>query len=376
MAKRRSLPSPNTRRDHARAGLNQPNAIKRLQAVLADSEFDTAASKSLEALLSLDSKESKQLDAIWVACAYVISRKLRHFYPRVFAAMKDCPDLAVRGVEFISSTCLDPQFTAEHLLAKLALLSALRSESVWVSHWNTWYFMLINAPEEEVASATLDLAPEEETFFGLQDSQRLAWLSKRHHESRAITTEEEDKIVSAVLARKLAEHDSERGMAMLVRARSEYTQGVLRESEFERMLLSFLKTPGTSHSLRSHAIVALGLRGAKSQKCLSHLYPLYRENPFNLGGISAQAIARIAADSNELPHQLDFCWHGGEDGRVAVLGTLLDSTLKGVPTFAAEAIEASPHGLSLLGRRLAYLAETCKDANTPLFARAAAAVSE
>ncbi len=375
MANRKSALDPSTRRSYARAGLEQANAINRLLRVLKHKEVDEASSRSLQLLLSLDSRKAKELEAIWSACEFIIERRLVSLYPQVMSAMSACSELAVRGFEFVTETSVNPTFASLHLEAKLAILSALRSDTVWVANWTTWYYLLVNASEEAVSQAALEIAPDVESFLALQDSQRLAWLSRRNLSQSVAKTEGEDAILTAVLARQQQEHDSERGMAMLARARSEYTKSALSESSFEAMLLGYLHKPGTSHTLRSHAIVALGLRGVRSQAVLSHLYPIYRENPFNLGGISAQAIARIAAAAKRLPHQLDFCWNGGSDGRLAVLGTLLDSTLPRVPAYAAEAIVSHPHGLSELTRRLMYLAENCNDTHAALFSQAAAATS-
>jgi hypothetical protein len=318
----------------------------------------------------------KHEETVAEAVSLALDPTERTQFAAALGVLAQMPDVAVAHFETLTDLYCDSAAEKHRDAAGCAIVAALRSSTWRVSSWMAWYRLMLESPSVLVQQAALCIIPEDTaTFASLTCAQRLAWLDHRDSIETPARTEDEYRLLRFVLATNVPEEETLRCRAIFGLGRSVFGSNSADEKSFQTTLVGLIKTPNVSHAIRSHAIVALGLRGAKARAHLSDLYPIYEDNPFNLGGITGEAIARIVSDSPPLPQQVEFCSIDGEDGRVGVLGRLLESTIKGVRTAAARTLCAHPKGFAPLRRRLEHLAETVRNQDTSTFRAAALAVA-
>ncbi len=201
-------------------------------------------------------------------------------------------------------------------------------------------------------------------------TERLAALNT---EGSYASSEEDCDALWELITSKKGDSAKHQGDALLTLTRAELALSDTRKAELEEFLLKALTTGSIAFDIRSGAIRAVGLGGESSHFALPALYKLFETNPLNLAGLAARAIAQIAATSESLPPQFQFCWHGGLDGRIGVLGKLLDADSRAVNIHAAVAIKNNPQGLWPLAERLDYIADSVRDIDSALFTEAAKA---
>ena len=371
----RSRQTLGRRMEIVQADLSSPRAVGKLKRIALQGPDDQASRIAIGRLLGLDPLKRRQ--AVCDVIRHVFENDLQPFFAAALHALVELPELAVELFERCDEIYNDARLAALHTEAGLAMVTALQSEDWEVAGWRARYRQLLCSPCERVRVAASWIVPDIHLFDSLTHEQRLTWLKLRTSIATPATSPEERAILHHVVRRGDTSHLIEQHTAIFALGMADFEITDDEEAYDQAILIGFIDGKSSSYDQRSFAIVALGLRRGRAVRHLSTLYRLMQDQFPRIQLIAGAAIAQIVADAPELPHQVEFASLHLGDGRIAVLGRLLEDSRAEIRTATASAIYdcKTPRAFGALEARLRYLASSCGDANHLTFRAAADAVA-